>query len=1493
MQPSFNHQEQQQQQQQLPSITRTNLYRKQELLLNGQLAGPKHQTGRLSLSGGREPFNGTDCVTSAAIKVRNLDKFNSRQEEDQEGQQAKRSGQVVSSRLSDNNQVGVLNGNSLPSFESKNLIINKKTVEEFASEQSKSRYPSAGSGAKLNSCARSADVASKVLDDDGTEYEYEDEDEDENVAAANRYNEAARESPIVVMSSQRDQATAWDAIWLQTKASSNKPNGVQYHPHPQPHRRRYRQSHDQPDAKLRMMSANESSGANANNFSLQVDKSLNTNTSSNNNNNTSKGSTSPHNLITPQTSTAAAATGSGYHSIGSTRSNADSSGFSSEASCRTINNSHSMYHQMSSFDSRQHQDQYLGGCVTPPPGSNAARRSIRSRLIEDLDRLERLAAAAAAAATGGRAAQTSPESLPAGSRLAGATTTFDHSTLCHDEFSSFIACEPRAKQNGPTTMYGKPQASLQDHYQGRLAVESDESPTGTHRASHYLASQSSGPTLVGVHECYVPAGPRADSVAVAPLPSQRYHNDLAELGGPTVLIQEHEEGTRNSDLDQFGEGHYEAQVDEYFSDESDQPPGSVECSLNSSATSDRVSGGEYADQMDCIETVASSNYSRPRVELGPEACNDEQTKEMDSCCRTNEDNLGKMLDVYLQRVESLLRLAKGDKSITLNDVFGGSQEILVSDEHHTQIEFSPIERAPDSRKVVQQIEMQMEPDEGQADDDDAGRYLMTNIISENFRLLLSAPQTSAKLNWWPAEDGQHDGGEPPPPMAISSSLNDNGKSFLIGQERRKLLEESLLREWLNEKNTDHDEQTKVSNLVNIISRHMSEFVDNYNAYQAELRQGASFANDWHQNWLFAYKRHHWQRCNDDDDDQAGAAGRPGAGRDEARSCSSGPKQARMMTPTGAPDRNNNIQHELINYSTLIVGNRRPRVRLANEESAPASQQEDQPVAGQTMFEHLDNCYQAQQEPMYELQSVSTNSSGQVDVCRLFLNDLFADSDTGLDSTTSNEHLAEWQTTSSKKALDIQYETSLNCCMANGRLCFTACGHLFECDNIREIFKNNSSKLSEHKFDKLKELIMIKLRDSIENRGLVSPKNIVQSQTTNSQDRVKFLINLTNVELINKLPVIQFCAKIGGALPIKVSWYKLVDEHGDGEQSKFVKLNNEQTTRSKKIKFRTRGQLLISEPLASLWPLEMHANYDFEYQNEWSSWFRFKRARNDILFEIRDASQQEDYDKIYKCVIENYCSRRECEFSLRRRQQAGLEPEPEPELKPKPARHTRTRRAAAQAERRHDERNQLEGVRLSKPAREGAQEAGRALLRTWSQRTLNRQHPTAPQPNDGRPDNCHQGDDSRQLTNASQQTVGRLSSKAVDEDKFGADFPYHPQNLLRRLEENKYSLSIRSTGATLTRQQRTGGAGTTSADEINFSPESLKPENSGGEHELSCNKSTTNERQHRQPNGLQAWPASAGQQQREARTQFASPDVEPRLNEPELAGQVAAQQQVSA
>lgn len=450
-------------------------------------------------------------------------------------------------------------------------------------------------------------------------------------------------------------------------------------------------------------------------------------------------------------------------------------------------------------------------------------------------------------------------------------------------------------------------------------------------------------------------------------------------------------------------------------------------------------------------------------------------------------------------------------------------------------------------------------------------------------------------------------------------------------------------------------------------QYANEFLETYEKYQQCLRAQTSFAVDWHENWLFAHKR--------PVEDQSSVDKSPS-------------KRARIADTS---------QLDLFAYSTLLLSDQKPQpARLSYllvDDDVSTRHDEGQTVS------QVEAIYATEEPAEQELSSLVAGSRGAVDLCRLMLDGTFADSDElgARSAELSGKH---------RKTLKVSYLTSYMLSRISGeRFHFSAHGYLFESSLV--------GKGSQLRDRRLRQAVLAKLKGELETNDQVKPESI-----QSDGDQVGFVINLTgNVELVNRIPVIQFCAKISGSLPINVRWFRQETEIG-------------------------RAQV-ESGAARSAWPLGMRAAYSLEQRTEWASLYSFKRDQSDIMFEIRNAHAEFDYNQTFRCVLENLHSRCESAFTLRMGQ-----------AKSKPV----------------------------KPVKQTSEPSNRKralFLRTWSQRTLHR-----PAPSTSEPVQVDQAEQVKQVTSGRTQTVGRLSASAGD--SFGKDFPYHPENLLKRLQENKFS-----------------------------------------------------------------------------------------------------------
>jgi len=886
-------------------------------------------------------------------------------------------------------------------------------------------------------------------------------------------------------------------------------------------------------------------------------------------------------------------------SVSSTRSTCCSSGFASERTQSSRSGRASPFKQFSG-----------------PQGDNRVQGK-RSRVIEDLDRLM----------FDINRNSTSPSDSylsAADSTLKDSTLTrgleFDYTTLCKDEFSSFIAVEKKRHRRADARSCSP--------------VDQPFEPASECRQS--------GPVLIGVHE----------SSGECP---------------------------RTAGLDQL-------QPDTRSSTSPSSP-----CSSPSSSDTEQYEIHEMpssSSSLSCLSTRSSPNddeqssVDRELVLLRTDSSDLPSNVSIQS-----EVDLSKVLDVYLKRVQSLIRLSRGDRSVSMEEAFGGDVEINVRDEHKTELEILPKKREEPKITIFQEIEM-INEDGIDENEYEAKREILSRTINKDFSSILWAPQTTAQLDWSQyerCEQGRH---------CERADLSN----------RLRQLERSLL-----DRLSDCDLPIKGQEcLVSTVRRHLSEFIENFNVYQNELKDKTEFANDWHQNWLFAYKR-------PNDDLSGGLA------------CSTSPKRARLSNHGG--------QFDLIKYSTLILNKCKPvKLTYLNGES----KQE----------EEIDNLYRAQEDQMGELRKVSLENRREIDACKLLLCDQ--------ENVEPRELVDKSRACFGEKTVRISYSSS-SAFRCNDRCRFSAYGYLFELPVSVSLTSDKSCE----KLSRIREKILLKMGNMFCNNTIqMNDFGSNRTGNVNTNGHVKFVVSLTNVELINKLPVVQFCAKISGSLPISVRWFRCDEEVSN--VSAFA------CSRQKRNRFKIKDCAVRGAE----WPIEMQAIYDYEYQTEWFSWLRFRRYRDDIIFEIREPDLERDYNQTYRCVVQNCCSQRECTFSLQERK-LGFE----------------------KASKRATNGASVDGDRRCKD--------GHALLRTWSQRTLHKPQPStcdkARQPAHDRDPNQAQaqpkeGLQSQQveqnLSRSWQLTVGRRSALLTDEDKFGKNFPYHPENLLKRLEENKFSVSLK-------------------------------------------------------------------------------------------------------
>lgn len=1171
------------------------------------------------------------------------------------------------------------------------------------------------------------------------------------------------------------------------------------------------------------------------------------------------------------------------HTFGSHRSTAtDSSGFSSGASTTSC---YGQPQTMSSLNINDYQQRV-------PSISNEQQESrtnlIRSRLIEDLNRLEKIAAAAVEAKAL-RDLQTNTDSISPDNCTApmnerslvngGSHTTpiptlsrsgasncveLNYSTLCRDEFSSFIDyktqrtvdCDgiQKAQAFDGNNDLGRRSSSLQ------MAVKPRSSRT--HRnGKAKKRRQTGGPMLVGVHECETPR----DSDCIRS-PSSFASSSSSLAGSERNLVFESSSSSETNSLTK-GDSYDEDNADHELicheiSDEDDD--GSVDQLIESASEIARNS----APEPHC-EARTDGNYS----EGSSMDLNDDQhvrrlatEASWTSPCENSglslsnknpgdQDKLSEMLDAYLCRVESLLKLANGDKSVTFEELIEGrsvadqrdAREIIVRDEFKTSITYVPSSQCPISKpKVIQEIEMVVENEKADTDDEDKDQVdcnaeKVTTNLGSDFGALTSSPQTSAILNWWPKQLQSATEAELDDLLLrdkIDDENNNKHTNSFINEQQCRLLERSFLSRWLELSSLEGEVEPNESyseSLVKTIRRHMSEFVASYNAYQESMRHETSFALDWHENWLFAtslrkcmpLKRTHQlselhlselSASSSSSEAHAKSSNDNTSGQQEQLNM----KRAKMMQSSSSFETN-----ELLNYSTLLINKYKPvKVTFFEEHDCDESGTSGIDQQANKYKRLIDACYEQQSDHLSELQQTFLELSGQVNVCQLLLNDSFADLD------CDHVEPAKLGAKRPKRSLEIEYESTLNSgrSLIDGQLlCFRTHGHLFELRKLRHFESLTTSVRHKRKLKLLRELILARLRAACHWRdpAIVSGGGgIADNQASESklvhvakqlpleqcqQDQVRFVVPITDVRVGQALPVIQFCARVTGALPIRVGWYRLLE---DGSQRELTTRTLSATSRSKTTDYEDHE-----------WPLTMRASYELEYQNDWLSWYRFKREQGEILFEIRGAHLEQDYGQTFKCVIENYCSIKECEFRFelkQRREPNGklINPLRDADGGRVSARATTTRtKATGNRQREAAALARSEGefsrVRLNKvePSSEN-QEAGQAILRTWSQRTLNKRAPLVDHNdlNSGGGSSGEQADSASLAAGSDSslhtghgvgcqqlQTVGRLSAQAMNDCKFGTNYPYHPVSLMRRLEENKMSLTLRSRLRLVTRR----------------------------------------------------------------------------------------------
>lgn len=910
------------------------------------------------------------------------------------------------------------------------------------------------------------------------------------------------------------------------------------------------------------------------------------------------------------------------------------------------------------------------------------RLSARSKVIDDLDRLmadvERCSNSPADSCLS--CCDSAPISMPLkdDTKLAN---ELDYSTLCRDEFSSFISV------NG-------------------VPVRGDFRPSHPHKELHLYeeplvlrGETRSGPTLIGVH----------DTNNAAPALSSSSGSSSSRA---PFIERQH-----------------------VFTNSSRDSSSPMRSDLSESQHEFRSSPSTSSELSTGTSSNSASDHHRRQESL---ICASEGEFVLTEQ-RREDDRLSEMLDTYLHRVRCLLRLTSGDQSVSLEEAFGG-ETLGVSEENCTSIEFAPLERAPNSTKVVQEMVIAEEDsDDGEtmsSADNQRCQVVVKSIGSHQYKTLLSSVQTSAKFNWVPL---------PNHPSTDDERLDESSKTHSIEEkenlvDKRRLLEESLVKNLMkissSETNSFATGRDRAK-FIETVRVQVNEFIEHYDNYQRELKRQTSFASDWHQNWLFASKRAQTRESHfkHDYEDQNNGL--------------SGPKRARM---SGLAENYSNLVNkgdaeqeqpiDMLKYSTLILSRWKP-VKLTYLTSSSSDQSFDD------VIEHF---YEAQPDQFSELQSQAMDSSDKTDITRLLLCDLYGDLEPAGDSQRS-------KSLTNSRSLLIDYDTSSMRPLAANQLSFSAYGYRFSTPIVRLANRCDSLKvarLRETILSRLERLLSCRHRSS--TGGGHCDEDNGMSRLTARGDQARFSIKVANAELINKLPVIQFCAKVSGAHPISVRWFK-----ADKEISSLEALRNSGSQpRGLRVRDELGGRGHMKRPGAH-WPMQMCANYDFEYQNEGSSWYRFRRRQDEVLFEIRDANLQEDYEQTYKCVITNYCSTEECSFSLKRRQSG------------------------------ENERKQPLPVEPREP-RESRRTDGHALLRTWSQRTLHKPVPTEPPATVG-------GEPGNQPSEGSwtQQSIGRRSvalkaaslSEQAEEDKFGKNFPYHPENLLKRLQENKFSTLLRS------------------------------------------------------------------------------------------------------
>lgn len=658
---------------------------------------------------------------------------------------------------------------------------------------------------------------------------------------------------------------------------------------------------------------------------------------------------------------------------------------------------------------------------------------------------------------------------------------------------------------------------------------------------------------------------------------------------------------------------------------------------------------------------------------------------LDDSMGRNKDDL---LDFYIKRVECLLRLTRGDRNVTMDEVFGEPHEqIKVSEENRTRVEFSDIKQKPRKElKVIQEIQFTSCDSDEEIEAESNRRKIEVELqrhsIEDNFRSILWAPQSTPSLDWTKS----HSLDEPRDEVLKSSK-----------EELRAAIVESLLSiEAIRSK------RDMPNHLVSLIDQYLDKFLLGYLEYQRQLKSSAEFARDWRQNWFFAYRN---DASQDQENQEPKSSKRP---KIESNQC------------------------DLLRYSTLILSKRMPvtLTYLASDSDL------NEPI-----------------ERLYSIENPTEIPKRQakgdlVDICQLLLANDFIPDDDYEDSPTRIDGKRKRRPRG--KDFHVGYESS---CLLEAQtdassIQFSAYGYNIGLAKCRV-------PSSPRKLAQIRESILRKFAQIF---NVKSRPKICAGEFEDEQ--VRFAIKPANVDLANRLKVIQFCGKLSGSLPIKVTWFRLSQAEGGSEQvdiSDIFGANFKQGQRSR-IKRLDRGP--TSEDERSGWSIGLRANYDYEYQTDWSSWFRFRRSQNDILFEIRDPSDQFDFNRTYKCVIENYCSRQECQFRLTKQAQEE----------------------ANEAMLRLRRLNAVKETPVGDPS-------SRAILRTWSQRTLNRPACSTTSVDFNGLIEPTELEIRREPELASNWRAGVSGESTVD--KIDENFPYHPKNLLKRLKENKYSLTFQN------------------------------------------------------------------------------------------------------